>query len=109
MGRVIPHLGRALKDWHNYQSPRSTYEWAFTLHYAGFMDTSDIAEVEAVLEAAINWGEWEMDDPLSAANEFLTAAKHTLIHDAMDKVLHEAVAKALYDELFLLIGTYTFP
>lgn len=109
MGRVIPHLKSALQEWRNYQWPKTIYEWAFDVHHAGFMKTHNVTEVEAILEAAADRGEWEMDDPLSAANEFITAAKRALIHDATDKILHEAVAKALYDELFLILGMYTIP
>lgn len=109
MGHVIPHLERALKDWRNHQSPKTLNQWALALQQAGFMDQDTIADIEAVLEAATSWGEWEMDDPLNAACEFVTAARVALIHDAMDKALHEAVAKALYDELFLTLGVYTLP
>lgn len=109
MGHVIPHLERALKDWRNHQWHKTLNQWALALQQAGFMEKDTITEVEAILEAATNWGEWEMDDPLSAAGEFVTAARVALIHDAMDKTLHEAVAKALYDELFLTLGVYTLP
>lgn len=104
MVRIIPHLKRTLKDWRNYQWPMTNYEWASALHHAGFMNSGNVSEVEAILEAAIRRGEWEMDDPLSAASEFLIAAKHALIHDAMDIELHKAVAKALYAELFAILG-----
>lgn len=109
MGRVIPHLEQALKEWRRHQGRKTNYEWAFTLHRAGFMGGCDVTEVEAILDAATNSGEWMMDDPLSTANEFITVAKHVLIHDATDSALHEAVAKALYDELFLLLDVYTLP
>ena len=104
MGRVIPHLAHTLKNWRNYQWPATNYEWASALYQAGFMNLGNVSEVEAILEAATWRGEWEMDDPLSAAHEFLTAAKQALIRDDMDRSLHEAVATALYAELFLLLG-----
>lgn len=104
MGRIIPHLERTLKDWRNYQWPMTNYEWASALYHAGFMSTANVSEVEAILEAATRRGEWVMDDPLSSASDFLTAAKRALIHDAMDIELHEAVAKALYAELFPILS-----
>ena len=109
MGRVIPHLERSLKEWCDYQWPKTLAEWAVALRDAGFMDSYSIAEVEDVLRAALYRGEWNLDDPLSAAQDFISAARVALIVDAMDRTLHEAVAKALFDELFLLIGLHTLP
>lgn len=109
MGRVIPHLERSLKEWSEYQWPKTLTEWAVALRDAGFMSSDSIPEVEAVLSAAVHRGEWDLDDPLSAAQEFLTAAQVALVVDGRDRTLHEAVAKALFDELFLLIGLRTIP
>lgn len=104
MGRVIPHLERALQDWRKYQSHKTNSEWAFALHRAGFMRMYDVAEVESVLEAATSSGMWTTDDPLTAAGDFLTAARSSLIHDATDKEMHEAVALALFSELASVVG-----
>lgn len=99
MGRVIPQLQPALKKWRNYQSHTTNSEWASALHRAGFMHIYKLADVETALEAATKSGLWTTDDPLTAARDFLTAAKKCLVHDATDVEMHEAVALALFTEL----------
>ncbi len=104
MGRVIPHLELALQKWRNYQSHTTNSEWASALHRAGFMRIHKLTDVETMLEAATSSGLWTPDDPLTAAGDFLTAAKKCLVHDAIDVEMHEAVALALYAELASIVG-----